>query len=99
MKIDIQTPDNVTLTEHLERVIRQKVEKLEQIYQNIMDCTVYLHDNGNGQNDKEVEIKVTVKDNTLFAQEKENSFEKALDLTVEAARKQVQKYKEKKQAK
>jgi integrase/recombinase XerC len=99
MRIDIQTPDNVTLTEHLERVIRQKVEKLEQIYQNIMDCTVYLHDNGNGQNDKEVEIKVTVKDNTLFAQEKENSFEKALDLTVEAARKQVQKYKEKKQAK
>jgi integrase/recombinase XerC len=99
MKVDIQTPDNVTLTEHLEQVIHQKVEKLEQIYQNIMDCTVYLHDNGNGQNDKEVEIKVTVKDNTLFAQEKENSFEKALDLTVEAARKQVQKYKEKKQAK
>ena len=79
MKVDIQTPDNVTLTEHLEQVIHQKVEKLEQIYQNIMDCTVYLHDNGNGQNDKEVEIKVTVKDNTLFAQEKENSFEKALD--------------------
>ena len=98
MKVDIQTPDNVTLTEHLEQIIHHKVEKLEQIYQNIMDCTVYLHDNGHGQNDKEIEIKVTVKDNTLFAQEKENSFEKALDLTVEAARKQVQKYKEKKQA-
>lgn len=99
MKVDIQTPDNVTLTEHLENIIHKKVEKLEQIYQHILDCTVYLHDNGHGHNDKEVEIKVAVKDNTLFAKEKENSFEKALDLSVEAARKQVQKYKEKKQAK
>ncbi len=99
MQIDIQTPDNVTLTEHLEQIIHQKVEKLSQIYQHIMGCTVYLHDNGHGQYDKEVEIKVTVKDNTLFAKEKENSFEKALDLTVEAMRKQVQKHKEKKQAK
>jgi putative sigma-54 modulation protein len=99
MQIDIQTPDNVKLTDHLESIINQKVEKLEQIYQHIMDCTVYLHDNGHGINDKEIEIKVTVKDNTLFAKEKENSFEKALDLSVEAMRKQVQKYKEKKQGK
>lgn len=99
MKVDIQTADNVTLTEHLEHLIHRKVEKLEQIYQDMLDCTVYLHDNGHGPNDKEVEIKVAVKDNTLFAQEKENSFEKALDLAIEAARKQVQKYKEKKQDK
>lgn len=98
MKIDIQTPDNVNLTDHLESVVNEKVQKLEKFYQNIMDCIVYLHDNGSGVNDKEVEIKLIVKDNTLFCQEKENSFEKAVDLAVEAMRKQVQKYKDKKQA-
>lgn len=99
MEIDIQTADNVTLTAHLESIIKQKVEKLAQIYQHIMGCTVYLHDNGHGSNDKEIEVKIEVKDNTLFAKEKENSFEKALDLSVEAMRKQILKYKEKKQAK
>ncbi len=99
MKIDIQTPDNVQLTDHLNEVIQNKVKKLEHFYQNIMDCIVYLHDNGNSVNDKEVEIKIIVKDNTLFCKEKENSFEKAVDLAVEAMRKQIQKYKEKKQAK
>ena len=99
MKIDIQTPDNVNLTEHLDEVINRKVQKLEQIYQNIMDCIVYLHDNGHGYKDKEVEIKLMVKDNTLFCKEKENTFEKALDLAVEAMRKQIKKYKDKKQAK
>ena len=99
MKIDIQTPDNVNLTEHLEEVINRKVQKLEQFYQNILDCIVYLHDNGHSYKDKEVEIKLMVKDTTLFSKEKENSYEKALDLAVEAIRKQIQKYKEKKQAK
>lgn len=98
MKIDIQTPDNVELTDHLNDVIHKKVEKLEQFYQNILDCIVYLHDNGESLNGKEVEIKLMVKDNTLFCKEKEGTFEKALDLAVEAMRKQIQKYKEKKQA-
>ncbi len=99
MKIDIQTPDNVNLTDHLESVVKDKVQKLEKFYQNIMDCIVYLHDNGNSVNDKEVEIKLIVKENTLFCQEKESSFEKAVDLAVEAMRKQLQKYKDKKRAK
>jgi len=98
MKIDIQTPDKVELTDHLNDVIQRKVQKLEQFYQNILDCIVYLHDNGESVNSKEVEIKLMVKDNTLFCKEKENNFEKAVDLAVEAMRKQIQKYKEKKQA-
>jgi len=98
MKVDIQTPDNVNLTEHLDEVIQRKIQKLEHFYQNILDCIVYLHDNGDSVNGKEVEIKLMVKDNTLFCKEKADSIEKAVDSAVEAMRKQINKYKEKKQA-
>lgn len=97
MQIDIQTADNINLNEHLTEVINRKVEKLEHFYNQIMDCIVYLKDNG--VNSKEVELKVLVKDDTLFCSEKADSLEKAVDAAVEAMRKQVQKYKEKHQGK
>lgn len=95
MQIDIQTADNINLTEHLNEVITKKVEKLEQFYNQIMDCIVYLKDNG--LNSKEVELKVLVKDDTLFCSEKSESLEKAVDAAVKAMKKQVEKYKDKHQ--
>lgn len=93
MQIEIQTAENISLNEHLREVIHKKVEKLEQFYNQMMDCIVYLKDNG--VNSKQVELKVLVKDDTLFCSEKADSLEKAVDASVEAMRKQVQKYKEK----
>nr|WKN38209.1 ribosome-associated translation inhibitor RaiA [Tunicatimonas sp. TK19036] len=79
--------------------IQRKAEKLEALYERIIDGEVFLKlENGGSINNKIVEIKLNIPGNQLFAKEQDESFEAAADRTVEALRRQLKKHKEKQAA-
>lgn len=75
--------------------VQRKVSKLETFYDHMVDGEVYLKLNNEGTENKTVEIKINIPGNQVFAKEQAKSFEKATDLTTEALRRQIKKYKEK----
>jgi putative sigma-54 modulation protein len=91
MRIDIQA-NHIDVNQQLEDTIREKVGKLEHYFENIVDAIVYLREESDH---KEVEIKLNVRDNTLFIKENGESFQAALDIAVDVMKKQLKKYKEK----
>jgi putative sigma-54 modulation protein len=82
--------------EKLIKFIESKVEKFEQVYDNIIEVEVFLRleKNQNLEN-KIAEIKISLPGNDLFAKKQCKTFEEATDLSVEALRKQIKKHKEK----
>lgn len=75
--------------------IQKKVDKLETFYDRLVDGEVYLRLNNEGTDNKTVEIKLNVPGAQLFAVEKARSFEAATDLTTDALRMQLKKFKAK----
>ena len=75
--------------------VQRKVSKLETFHDHIVDAEVYLKLNNEGIQNKTVEIKINIPGNQVFAKEQAKSFEEATDLTTEALRRQIKKYKEK----
>jgi putative sigma-54 modulation protein len=95
MQIDFQIT-NFKADQKLLDFITQKLEKLETFYGRIINSVVYLKlDNSEGLENKLVEIKLNVKNETLFANERRKSFEEATDTASQALRSQLIKYKEK----
>jgi putative sigma-54 modulation protein len=92
MKIDIHAK-NIEISDTLNEMIKKKVNKLGVLYNQIIDTAVYLHQEGH--NIKEVQLKVNIKNQTLICKERHDSFESALDLSVDAMKKQILKCKEK----
>jgi putative sigma-54 modulation protein len=92
MKIDIHAK-NIEVSDKLNEMIKRKVNKLSTLYNQIIDTAVYLHEEGN--NLKEVQLKVIIKNQTLVCKERNETFESALDMSVDAMKKQIIKYKEK----
>jgi putative sigma-54 modulation protein len=75
--------------------INEKVSKLGLFYDNIIAADVYLKlDKEHAFDNKISELKVLIPGKELFAHKQCNSFEEAVDLAVEALRKQVMKQKE-----
>ena len=80
--------------------IQKKADKLETFYDRIIDGEVFLRlENETSRKNKVVEIKLNIPNGTLFAKERDTSFEAATDEAVESLRRQVKKYKEKLYAK
>src|SRR5690606_37603932 len=75
--------------------IQKKVNKLETLYDRLVDGEVFLRLNNEGIENKTVEIKVNVPGTQLFAIEKARSFEAAADLATDALRMQLKKFKAK----
>ena len=76
--------------------IEKKVTKLESFYEKIIDTEVFLRaDKANINENKTVEIKISVPGKDLFAKKQAESFEKATDLAVNALRTQIEKKKTK----
>ncbi|MCC7332196.1 MAG: ribosome-associated translation inhibitor RaiA [Flavobacteriales bacterium] len=76
--------------------IQEKVDKLSQFYDKIIDSDVTLKiDNNNKAENKIAEIKISVPGNDIFAKKQCKTFEEATDLAVEALTKQLKKHKEK----
>ncbi len=95
MKVKVQSihfdADHKLLT-----FIEEKVDKLRQFYEDIIDSEVFLRlDKSVNSENKIAEIRVNTPGKTLFAKERCKSFEEATDSAVEALRKQITKYKEK----
>lgn len=92
MRIDIHAK-NMHVDEELTEIINKKVGKLNTIHDHILDTAVYLKDEGTTE--KEVQIKLNVKNQTLVCKERGETFEKALELSVDGMKRQLQKYKQK----
>ncbi|MDU1904474.1 MAG: ribosome-associated translation inhibitor RaiA [Dysgonomonas sp.] len=87
-------------TEKLQAFIQKKVSKLEKYSDDIMSADVILKVvKPESSLNKDVAIKLNVKNDELFASKTAETFEEAVDLSVDALGKQLAKYKEKAQAK
>ncbi len=87
---------NFSADEKLVEFIREKVKKLELIYDNIIASEVYLKvDKSESKENKVAEVKILLPGNELFASKQCKSFEEATDLAVQALKKQVARHKEK----
>jgi putative sigma-54 modulation protein len=80
--------------------IEKKASKLSQFFDRITDAQVFLKLENSGQvRDKIVELKLMVPGDTLVATEISKTFEAATDAAVDNMKRQLNKHKEKVQAK
>lgn len=96
MKVDIQAPFQVF--EHTQKLIEDKLTKLDNFYERILGAKVFLRDDVNRFNHKTsrvVEIQLEIPGNTLFAEAADETFEQALASAIEKIKRQLLKVKEK----
>lgn len=95
MQILIQSI-HFTADQKLIDYINKRLEKLLTFHDNIIDANVYLKvENVTNENNKTLEVKLNVQNQTLFCEEHCRTFECAIDLAVESLKMQLKKYKEK----
>ena len=95
MKVNIN-PVHFKADQKLEEFIIDKVGKLNQYFEGVISGDVTLKLDSNDQvKDKIAEVRLIIKGNDLFAKKSSKSFEDAIDQSVEALRKQVNKHKDK----
>lgn len=75
--------------------VQVKVDKLEKIFDRIVDGEVFLKVNNSSVTNKTVEIKINIPGDQLFAKERSKSFEAGTEEAVEGLRRQLKKHKEK----
>lgn len=99
MQLDIQSI-NFNARQDLLNYIQKKLNKLETFYDGIIDTKVYMKvERTKDDDNKSLEIKVNVYNQSLFCSQKQKSFESATDIAVEALKIQLKKYKQKIKAK
>ncbi len=83
--------------ERLVGFINKKVNKLDTFFDGIINAEVILKvDKPETANNKIAELKLSIPAaDYLFAKKQANTFEEAVDLSIEAMKKQLDKYKEK----
>ncbi|MBT3207124.1 MAG: ribosome-associated translation inhibitor RaiA [Bacteroidetes bacterium] len=76
--------------------VEARINKLIQLYDNIIGVEVFLRlVNNQNQENKVTEIRIEIPVNDLFAKKQEKTFEAATDSAIEALRRQIKKHKEK----
>lgn len=92
---------NFTADQKLIDFTNKKVGKLDTFFEGIIGAEVIMKvTKPESTNNKEVEIILSIPSSeNLFSKKQADSFEEAIDLTVEAIRRQLKKYKEKLQEK
>ena len=74
--------------------VKQKLNKLNLFFDQIVDAEVYLKiDRANTNENKIVEIKLNIPGKDLFAKKHGRSFEEATDESIEALRRQLKRHK------
>jgi putative sigma-54 modulation protein len=77
--------------------VHQKLDKLTQLGENIVNAEVFLRlDKDQDRENKISEIKVELSGGSLFAKKQSKTFEEATDGAIDALKKQIAKYKQKK---
>ncbi|MCE5330756.1 MAG: ribosome-associated translation inhibitor RaiA [Bacteroidales bacterium] len=95
MKLRIQSI-NFDATTALESYINKKTSKLDKFFDEIINVEVYLKVvKPESATNKEAEIKIAIPNVDFFASKTCDTFEEAIDLTVDALEKQIRKHKEK----
>ena len=96
MKIQIHA-QQFDLDEKLKDHVQKRVLKLEQYFDKIIDCEVFLRLENQGAQikDKTAHIKVNIPGDTLFAEETSKIFEESIDQAADSLRRQIKRYKEK----
>jgi len=80
----------------LEEFIKEKLQKMQNIYEGIIGSEVILKlENTETRDNKMVEVRLIVRGYDLFAKKQAKSFEEATDQAMEALKKQLIKHKEK----
>lgn len=76
--------------------IQKKADKLDKFFDRIIDAEIFMRlDKDNNMENKIVEIKLNIPKNQLFAKERAKSFEEAVDMAIEALKRQIIKHKDK----
>ncbi|MEI6554545.1 MAG: ribosome-associated translation inhibitor RaiA [Paludibacter sp.] len=95
MKLRIQSI-NFDATTTLESHVNKRLQKLEKNFDEIMNVEVYLKVvKPETATNKEAEIKISIPNVDFFASKTCDTFEEAIDLSIEALDKQIRKHKEK----
>lgn len=95
MKVQVQSV-NFKVDQKLVDFIQQRMDKLDQFYDRIIDGEVFLKvDNNHTRENKIVEVRVNVPGNDLVVTKECSSFEEATDLAADALKRQLDKYKSK----
>lgn len=95
MKLRVQSI-NFDATKALEMYIDKKTKKLSRLFDEILNVEVYLKVvKPETATNKEAEIRISVPSGEFFASKVCDTFEEAVDLSVEALEKQIMKFKEK----
>lgn len=77
--------------------VHQKLDKLIQIGDGIVNAEVYLRfDKDQERKNKITEIKLDLRGAPLFARKQSKTFEEATDLAIDALKKQITRYNQKK---
>ncbi len=91
----IQIESQISVNENLDALIRQKMDKLEQIYDRIERATIYLQlGDGTGEDKRSVRIRLAVPGPDLYAESDQISFEKAVIDASDKIRRQLLRFKE-----
>ncbi len=78
----------------LESLVRTKIEKLAQHHEDILSAEVFLRlENTQDSDNKIVEIRLEIPGAPIFAKKQCETFEKAVDETVDAIKSQLTKIK------
>ena len=95
MNINYHAP--FSINDYLKGLISEKVSKMEHNGKPLMEVDVYfkLKDGPESIKDKELELKVHVPGQVVFAKSYSESFEKAIPEVAEKIRRQLEKYKSK----
>ena len=76
--------------------INEKMGKLTQVFDGVIDSEVMLKlDNNESRDNKIAEIKVSIPGNNLYVKKQSSTFEESTDVAVEALRRQMKRYKDK----
>ena len=95
MKIQFQSI-HFTADQKLKDYIEQKLEKLSKYNDQIMDIKVMMKLENSGQiKDKIVELIIGIPGETFVSSESSKTFESALDKSLDSAKRQIKKHKEK----
>lgn len=95
MKINISSV-HFTADQKLLDFINQKVNKLTHLYDDIISCEVVLRLDANDElGNKITEIKMVLPGGELFAKKQCKTFEEAIDQSIDALKRQIDKHKEK----
>ena len=96
----ILTTHNVTLTDAIEQHVLQQIDKLEHIDRWLIDARVTLerdHVAHSPEKQYKCGIRIGVRGNDLFAEDRESDLYAAIDLVADRLDRQVLKYKNKRQ--